>query len=91
MSVHALLPGKHLYIKMTDPGDGTVDPGFNYSGARVWGSRYFTMSYDIRAPSLSDCPVLTNNGSSYQFCAMEVGAQGGVNPWWDVHCQYLAG
>ncbi|KAG2427679.1 hypothetical protein HXX76_012328 [Chlamydomonas incerta] len=45
--------GKHLYIKITDPGDGSVDPPFSVDGAAVWGTRYFSAWYWVNITRLA--------------------------------------
>ncbi|GFR48745.1 hypothetical protein Agub_g10703, partial [Astrephomene gubernaculifera] len=44
--------GKHLYIKMVDPGDASVDPPFTADGVTIWGTRYFSAWYWINTTSM---------------------------------------
>lgn len=39
-------------------GDGSVDAAFSVGGATVWGTRYFTMWYEISATNLGNCPFV---------------------------------
>ncbi|GFH17512.1 uncharacterized protein HaLaN_14167, partial [Haematococcus lacustris] len=50
--------GRRLYIKLTDPGDASVDPTFSADGASVPGARYFSLSYDVTATNLNNCPFV---------------------------------
>ncbi|KAG2483425.1 hypothetical protein HYH03_017681 [Edaphochlamys debaryana] len=73
--------GKHLYVKMVDPGDASVDPPFTAGGVTVWGTRYFSAWYWINATSIngqnpySACswvsgPTPSTSAPGARFCPM---------------------
>ncbi|KAG1661973.1 hypothetical protein FOA52_007145 [Chlamydomonas sp. UWO 241] len=57
--------GKHLYIRMSDPGDGSVPAPFTYDGVTIWGERTDSLFYDITATNLN-----CGNKAWGQFCKM---------------------
>ncbi|GLC70469.1 hypothetical protein PLESTF_000985100 [Pleodorina starrii] len=70
--------GKHLYIKMVDPGDGSVDPPFSVDGVTVWGTRYYSAWYWINVTSMGGqdpwtCPWVAGGTAAApgaRFCPM---------------------
>ncbi|KAG1679774.1 hypothetical protein FOA52_012685 [Chlamydomonas sp. UWO 241] len=57
--------GKHLYIRMSDPGDASVPAPFTVDGVTVWGERSSSLVYDITATNL-EC----GKKAWGQFCQM---------------------
>ncbi|KAJ9518721.1 hypothetical protein QJQ45_018693 [Haematococcus lacustris] len=68
--------GRRLYIKLTDPGDASVDPTFSADGASVPGARYFSLSYDVTATNLNNCPFVQGG----QFCSMQADPSNDIPP-----------
>ncbi|KXZ46641.1 hypothetical protein GPECTOR_42g852 [Gonium pectorale] len=72
--------GKHLYVKIVDPGDASVDPPFSAGGATVWGTRYFSAWYWINVTRMGGqdpyaaCPWVWGGGNPLspgaRFCPL---------------------
>lgn len=76
--LHISAESRHLLssLHVLPTGDGSVDRAFSQGDAIVYGTRYFSLSYDITTTSsnLANCPFVKGG----RFCAMQVCMHGVV-------------